>query len=223
MSMMKTPAVSKTAARHIDRVHKAAANFVKNRDDFPKVTLDLAAALCRLRDAVGGDDRAFGALLDANGLASEISHQDRAALIQIGRHAKVAAPILQRTTSRSPRLIWENELRPRVMEEALTSAGKEVLVRVMSDRQESVPINVKVFHESDPTANLAADPDHRVATLHDVLFADSVREFQRFREKYARLPMWAPVFDHAAAMIEEEKKMRAADPTSSHQKPRMLQ
>jgi hypothetical protein len=48
----------------------------------------------------------------------------------------------------------------------------------------------------------------RVPNLRDVLVADSVREFERFREKYVRLPMWAPVFDLAAAVIEEEKKRR---------------
>jgi hypothetical protein len=63
----------------------------------------------------------------------------------------------------------------------------------------------------------------QVPSLRDVLFADSVREFERFREKFARLPMWAPVFDLAKAVIEEEKKRKAADPTSIHQKPRMLQ
>jgi hypothetical protein len=88
------------------------------------------------------------------------------------------------------------------MGEAFTSTGKEALVKVISDEQESVPLNLKVFHEPDPTSNLAAEPDHRPQMLHlsierlepasesvqvpslrDVLVADSVREFERFREK----------------------------------------
>jgi hypothetical protein len=31
-----------------------------------------------------------------------------------GKHAKIAATVLRRTSSHSPRLIWENEVRPRV-------------------------------------------------------------------------------------------------------------
>jgi hypothetical protein len=121
-----------TAKEHVKRVRAAVAAFVKNREDFAKVTLTLARELFEAREAVGGDDSAFGAWLATHQLAEKITAQDRAALIKLGQHSKIAAKVLRETTSRSVRIIWENELRPLVQPRpalapqprTFTSAGK---------------------------------------------------------------------------------------------------
>ena len=46
---------------------------------------------------------------------TSIGKNDRAALINIGRHADVARIILRETSSRSARLIWLNEVRGRAI------------------------------------------------------------------------------------------------------------
>jgi hypothetical protein len=107
------------------RLRAAVDGFVKNREDFPKVTLNLAKELWRARKSFGGDDSAFGAWLTehAGQHADRLSHQDRAALIKIGQHAKIGAAVLEKTSSRSPRSIWEREIRPQI-ELGLYQSGK---------------------------------------------------------------------------------------------------
>jgi hypothetical protein len=137
-----TPASGKdSAAQLVRRVRAAVTAFVKNRDDFPAVTLALARELWAARQEVGGDDSAFGAWLAAHRLTDKITPQDRAALVQLGQHAKVAAKVLRQTSSRSVRLIWEQEVRPVVEPwRAFTNAGEgrvatvhaEVTTRVLA-------------------------------------------------------------------------------------------
>jgi hypothetical protein len=103
------------------RVREAGDAYLRNERDFRHVTLAFAKALWTARQAVGGDDTAFGRWLAKHKLANKVGATERAALIQLGQHAKIAAKVLATTTSRSPRLIWENEVRQRV---AFPSAGK---------------------------------------------------------------------------------------------------
>ena len=54
--------------------------------------------------------QAFGKWLRGSTYAS-IGKNDRAALINIGKHAEISRIVLRQTTSRSVRLIWLNEVR----------------------------------------------------------------------------------------------------------------
>jgi hypothetical protein len=65
----------------------------------------------KARKACGDDDSAFGAWLAAHHL-DKVPKNDRSALLNLAAHAKIATRVLRETTSRSVRLIWENEVRP---------------------------------------------------------------------------------------------------------------
>jgi hypothetical protein len=66
-----------------------------------------------------GNDQAFGRWLRETGYGERITHQDRAALLNMARDLQVTREVLQLTDRRSWRLIWEEEIRPR-----FTNAGQ---------------------------------------------------------------------------------------------------
>jgi hypothetical protein len=131
--------------KHVEHLRVAVTAFVKNRDDFSKVTLALARKLWRARQAFRGDDTAFRAWLAVHRLTDKIRPHDRAALIKLGEHAKVAARVLRQTSSRSVRLIWINEVRPLVEpERTYASAGKrQIAMRVTSPMPETRKITMR--------------------------------------------------------------------------------
>jgi hypothetical protein len=107
--------------RALDAWRNADDVLQVSRGQWVAATLDVAVALKAARDYCGGDDRAFGIWLVENG-CDDFGHQDRAALINIGEHIEVARKVLSETTSQSVRLIWEDEVKPRLL--TFTSAGK---------------------------------------------------------------------------------------------------
>jgi hypothetical protein len=67
-----------------------------------------------------GPDQAFGTWLTANGYGgNRLTPQERAALLNMAKHLDLTRDVLKQTASRSWRLIWFEEIQPRV-----TSAGK---------------------------------------------------------------------------------------------------
>jgi hypothetical protein len=103
----------------IKRVRTAGEDYLRNQQDyrqnqrdFPRVVLAYGRALLQARKAVGDDDRAFGSWLAAHRL-NHVPKNDRVALLSLAKHPKIATKVLRETTSRSVRLIWENEVRPR--------------------------------------------------------------------------------------------------------------
>lgn len=71
-------------------------------------SLDFAAALVRARDKFGSDNNAFSEWLIKN-KHDHVSHQDRAALIGLGRDLKLAREALEKTTRNSYQHIWAEE------------------------------------------------------------------------------------------------------------------
>lgn len=93
----------------------------KNQTEWPVLVMSFARELLKGRDmftnAGKHDDRRFHDWLTA--LADqhpefELSHQDRAAYINLAEHEEVAIEVLGKTDRRSVRLIWEEEVQPKV-------------------------------------------------------------------------------------------------------------
>jgi hypothetical protein len=110
------------AAELIERVRTTGKDYLDNQADFPRVVLAYGRALLKARHACGDDNSAFGSWLRAHHL-DKVGRNDRAALINLARHAKVAVKVLRATTSRSVRLVWEDEVKPVVYPRAFPSIG----------------------------------------------------------------------------------------------------
>jgi hypothetical protein len=95
---------------HAERVRETGDAYLKITDDYSRVVLAYAHALHKARQAVGGDDTAFGKWIAKHSLDT-VNRHDRAAPINTGKHAKIAATVLRRTSSHSPRLIWKTRSR----------------------------------------------------------------------------------------------------------------
>jgi len=83
---------------------------VASHADWVQATLDLSAALAEARDHFKADI-AFGRWCDESQF--DLNKDDRAAYIAFGREAERARQILERTESRSVRLIFQKEFRVR--------------------------------------------------------------------------------------------------------------
>jgi len=99
---------------------ETAANWVA-------ATLDLASQLWDARQDFGNDNNQFGAWLDENNI--NLSKDDRAALLGIGKNMEFAKPILEQTDRRSIQLIWRNDIKPLLQ-------GTYPSVRTGNERQE---------------------------------------------------------------------------------------
>jgi hypothetical protein len=73
----------------------------------------LAVELKSARDECGDNDTAFGCWLVDND-CDDLGRHDRAALIKFGEHLELARRVLQETRSNSVRLIWQDEVKPRL-------------------------------------------------------------------------------------------------------------
>jgi len=112
---------AKATTEHVERVRATGEEYLKNQADFPRVVLAYGRALLAARKACGDDDTAFGKGLAAHHL--DRAKNDRSALINLAKHSKVAIKVLRETTSRSVRLIWENEVRPKACPVTYPNAG----------------------------------------------------------------------------------------------------
>ena len=98
-------------------IRSAYLTCVKAREEWTKATLTLAERLYEARNRFG-DNQGFSDWLAANSLGKEtLSHQDRAALINIGEHIDVARDIIEKSDRRSWRLVWDKEIKKVVLRE----------------------------------------------------------------------------------------------------------
>ena len=95
-------------------------------------TLELINILDDARNRLGSD-QAFGKWLTENGYGEDrITRHDRSALLNMAEHLNVTREVLEQTHRRSWRLIWEEEIQPR-----LPTAGQPA----DSDSPEANPTN----------------------------------------------------------------------------------
>jgi hypothetical protein len=124
-----------------DRIRSAIARVEQSQIEWIEATLDLAVTLKEARDRFQSNQQ-FSIWLAENEI-DLLGHQDRAALINMAGNATLTRLVLQETQRRSWRLIWEEEIMPR-----LTSAGKTA---------DSVPPHPKT-DATTSTIPLASDP-----------------------------------------------------------------
>jgi hypothetical protein len=86
------------------RTQRGRQEWQRGRQEWIEGSLELAAALLEGRERMG--NVAFGAWLSANG-HDHVSHQDRAALINLASDPALARSVLTETTSQSYQLIWD--------------------------------------------------------------------------------------------------------------------
>lgn len=97
----------------IKRLRDSLDAYKTHHDDFPRVVLALAVDLFEARQEHESDQE-FGRWLVENEL-DDLGKDDRAALVSMGEYPQLSAARLAETTSRSLRLIWANEIKPRVL------------------------------------------------------------------------------------------------------------
>lgn len=102
-----------------DRIRAALTRVETSRVEWINATLELATTLKEARERFPSNER-FSVWLAESGLDSDlIGHQGRAALINMAADLTLARIVLHETQRTSWRLIWEEEMQPR-----LTNAGK---------------------------------------------------------------------------------------------------
>jgi hypothetical protein len=86
-------------------------------------------------------DQAFGKWLDKNGYKNRIKRNDRQALQNMGKHPDLTREVLQQTHRRSWRLIWEEEIQPRLHSPVQPTDGEKpkVDIRRPEKRKRSKP------------------------------------------------------------------------------------
>jgi hypothetical protein len=93
-------------------IRNEIANIERSFIDFADATIRLAFAFKDAREQFPSN-AAFGRWIADNDLDG-ISPQDRAALINMAENAELARDVLLKTNRRSLRLVWENEIAPRL-------------------------------------------------------------------------------------------------------------
>lgn len=88
------------------RIEDGIVTATAGKRMFVEGTLAVAQSLADARDYLE-DDRSFGRWVDAIPKLAALNHNDRAALINMGRFPDLAAQALEITTRSSWRLIWE--------------------------------------------------------------------------------------------------------------------
>jgi hypothetical protein len=117
-----------------------------NKAEFVELTMQLAAKLKEARDRFPNNQNFRQWLFEVE-LIERVNEHDRAALINMGRHPEIARIVLQETDRRSWRLIWEEEIQPR-----LGSAAKK------DDLTPIAQIPIAAAPESPPSESVAANP-----------------------------------------------------------------
>lgn len=102
--------------RALDDWHRAGSQWADQ-------TMALAFELKAARDEVGGNDRAFGTWLSANG-CDDLNPNDRIALIRFAEHSNIAREVLSDTPRKSLQWIWRRQIQPRVA--SLVTVTKDV-------------------------------------------------------------------------------------------------
>lgn len=96
----------------MEKIKQAYDRWKRAEGEWIEATLDLATVLREARDEHGSNNE-FGAWLQRNSF-TELGKDDRAALIGIGEHLELARQVIERSESRSVRLLWrELEMRLR--------------------------------------------------------------------------------------------------------------
>ena len=115
-------------------------------------TLALAVALKTARDTYGPNDRAFGRWLAEND-CDDLGKDTRAALINMAEHLDLSTQVLQDTQSRSVRLIWDREIRPRLpAPDADIRQPSISAVEIDTDAVESPPIDAEAASSTEAEA-----------------------------------------------------------------------
>jgi hypothetical protein len=200
-----------------DRIIRAGEEAVRRYMKSQDQILPMARGLLAARRKFPGN-QAYGAWLQTSPYA-QLGHTDLAALVKLAEHETIVAGFLKTTRLTSPELIWRAVSDQMASSDHRKTCTQSPVGQLVIWKEDHPPQFLRLSIERTEPANESVPPPK----LRDLLVADSVREFERFREKYARLPMWTPVFDLFDKVIEKEKKRMAADPTSNHQKPRILQ
>jgi hypothetical protein len=87
-------------------------------------TLELINILDDARKRLGSD-QAFGKWLTDNGYGDRITRNDRRALLNMAEHPQHTREVLNQTHRRSWRLIWEEEIQPRLHSAVQPADGEE--------------------------------------------------------------------------------------------------
>jgi hypothetical protein len=121
--------IGSAACEALKAACEARTKWIEGRDEWIQETLRLARLLVEGRQRFPSND-AFGKWIDSIKGLSLLSHQDRAALIQLGKWPAITRDVLEKTRRNSWREIWDKEAK-RVIEPSggsrtrrLTSAGK---------------------------------------------------------------------------------------------------
>jgi hypothetical protein len=109
------------AERYRRAFERSECSFV----DWIEATLEMAATLREAREQFK-NDREFSIWLATNDLNMH-NHDDRAALINMGRNPDLTRIVLQETQRQSLRLIWRDEIAPRVRSAAKPPAQESSL------------------------------------------------------------------------------------------------
>ncbi|MBV8524985.1 MAG: hypothetical protein JOY71_23175 [Acetobacteraceae bacterium] len=137
------------------RIRAALSACDKVDADWIATRVELALALKQGRDRHRGDDRRFGAWLDARGLDHKlVNHQDRAALLNIADHVGLFREVMAEATSRCPQLIWRDHMKPVIDKRAaiFTNASKDTT-------EPESPLDPTESAQSGQSANESAEPE----------------------------------------------------------------
>jgi hypothetical protein len=104
---------AETARQALATTRYAENRIKRDRAEWCEATLTLAAALLKGRELCQNNDRAFGAWLKYNNLASIKTH-DREALLNMARHLEAATAALAETGKVSWQTLWQLEIKPKV-------------------------------------------------------------------------------------------------------------
>jgi hypothetical protein len=146
-----------------DRIRALMALVETNDREWIELTIELGLRLAEARSRFSSDIQ-FSVWLAENELDSDrLGHQTRAALIGMGQNIELTKTVLSETSSRSWRLIWENEIKPRV-----TSVGKPIRAGTSSEISlETIKRSEQTNETPDPTpeeSDTNVEPDLPRAT-----------------------------------------------------------
>ena len=106
------------------RIQDALQQEAEGRKLWIEGTLELINILDDARERLGSD-QAFGTWLTDNGYGEDrITRNDRRALLNMALRLDVTSEVLKETDSRSWRLIWEEEIQPRLHSAVQPTEGK---------------------------------------------------------------------------------------------------
>jgi hypothetical protein len=130
-----TPALAEPVAQHDNerdeieadiRRHYAAA--FAGVESFRQHTWALCCGIKLGKQSCHNNNAAFGRWFKDRGLHKIINADDRAALLKMAEHPEITQEVLRTTTRHSFRMIWDEEVKPRVTIRSLRSAAKTAKV-----------------------------------------------------------------------------------------------